>query len=408
MQRGKAPYSLQKRPANKKEAEKKRQGKPYRHIYYVQFRDAKGNYTPALSTGETSEGAAREWAHKFLKKGNVSVHRGYTFALYAADWWVPGKCRYLKEKEQSGRSLSPRYILESRRNLEKRLVPHFGNMKMTSIRYKDIWDWKNKLYEEGILNPATINRSLATLKIMFRQAMREEYVQCNPCADIGVLHEIPKSKTILSQTEVRRLFTYSALSKVWNDDLRMFTLNLLAATTGMRLGEIKAIQLGCIHDGFIEVRHSWADKTGLKDTKNHMSRIVPVMGKVKPFLTKVMGLSPTRKPDDFLFCNPNTDRPYTTKIVGDALYAALEKIGITEEERKQRNVVFHSWRYFFNTLCRSRGIPDSLTRIVMGHKTSMMTDLYTSPPISELNAVLVLEDSVFATKSTNPRRQIST
>jgi len=251
MQRGKAPFSLQKRPANKIEAEKKRQGKPYRYIYYVQFRDGDGNYTSAISSGQSSEGAAREWAHKYMKKGNVPTHRGYTFELYAADWWIPGKCRYLKEKEQSGHTLSPRYILESRRNLEKRLIPYFGSMKMTSIRYKDIWDWKNGLYEEGTLNPATINRSLATLKIMFKQAVREEYIQANPCAEIGILHEAPKSKTILSQDEVRRLFTKSALSPAWNNDLRIFTMNLVAATTGMRLGEIKALQYNCIHDGVI-------------------------------------------------------------------------------------------------------------------------------------------------------------
>jgi hypothetical protein len=35
MPRGKAPFSLQKRPANKKEAEKKRDGKKYRYVYYV-------------------------------------------------------------------------------------------------------------------------------------------------------------------------------------------------------------------------------------------------------------------------------------------------------------------------------------------------------------------------------------
>jgi len=131
-----------------------------------------------------------------------------------------------------------------------------------------------------------------------------------------------------------------------------------------------------------------------------MSRLVPVMEKVQPYLFKVMELFSPNKPDDFVFHQPYSDRPYSTKAVDDALYAALKRIGISEEERKQRNVVFHSWRYFFNTLCRTRGIPDSLTRIVMGHKTPAMTDRYTSPSVSELNAILVLEDSVFLKKPT--------
>ena len=395
MQRGRAPFSIQKRPANKKEAEKKRQGKAFRHVYYVQFRDSNGDYTSAISSGQTSEGAAKEWALNYARKGNIPIHRGFTFAQYAADWWVPGKCKYCKEKVQTGRTLTARYIVESRRNLEKRLIPHFGSMKLTGIRRKDVWEWKNALYEEGTLNPATINRTMATLKVMLKEAVRDEYIQANPSADIGILRETPKSKTILSSTEAKKLFTRNALADAWNSNLTMFTMNLVAATTGMRLGEIKAVQHQDIHDGFIEVRHSWSERIGLKDTKNHETRTVPLMKSVQHFIKELSAHSVDDKSDSFVFHQHDAPRPYSTKDVDDALYAAMEKVGISAKERKSRNIVFHSWRYFFNTLCRTRGI---LTRIVMGHKTISMTDRYTSPPISELNAVLVLEDAVFAPK----------
>ena len=83
------------------------------------------------------------------------------------------------------------------------------------------------------------------------------------------------------------------------------------------------------------------------------------------------------------------------RTVDDSLYSALDKIGSKSDERKGRNIVFHSWRYFFNTLCRSRGVPDSVTQVVMGHKTPSMTQLYTSFPISELKTILALNDVVF-------------
>jgi site-specific recombinase XerD len=113
---------------------------------------------------------------------------------------------------------------------------------------------------------------------MFKQAVREEYIQSNPCVDIGVLHETPKSKTILSPAEARKLFADSALSKVWNNDFRKFTMNLLAATTGMRLGEIKAIKFGCIHDSLREVRYSWADRTALSTSSTHS--VAPVSSQI--------------------------------------------------------------------------------------------------------------------------------
>lgn len=113
--RGQAPFSLQKRPASKKEAEKKRGGKKYRYVYYAQFRDQEGNYTSAVSTGESSEGAARPWAMQYLRKGNIPTHRGNTVAKFAANWWVPGECLYLKEQEASGYKKSPEINAEEPR-----------------------------------------------------------------------------------------------------------------------------------------------------------------------------------------------------------------------------------------------------------------------------------------------------
>jgi integrase len=42
------------------------------------------------------------------------------------------------------------------------------------------------------------------------------------------------------------------------------TINLLAASTGMRMGEIQALQVGNIFDNHVHVEYSWARKYGLK------------------------------------------------------------------------------------------------------------------------------------------------
>ena len=87
------------------------------------------------------------------------------------------------------------------------------------------------------MNPATINRSLATLKVMMKEAIREGYIQSNPCEGIGIFKEEPKAKTILSLQEARKLFTDLAIETAWKGDLQQFTINILAASTGMRLGD---------------------------------------------------------------------------------------------------------------------------------------------------------------------------
>ncbi|MBI9108456.1 MAG: hypothetical protein JEZ04_17040 [Spirochaetales bacterium] len=41
------------------------------------------------------------------------------------------------------------------------------------------------------------------------------------------------------------------------DDNRYFAINLIAATTGMRMGEIRALQLKSVFDDYIDVSVSW-------------------------------------------------------------------------------------------------------------------------------------------------------
>ena len=59
------------------------------------------------------------------------------------------------------------------------------------------------------------------------------------------------------------------------------------------------------------------------------------------------------------------------------LYRALASIGISEEERIKRNIVFHSLRHTTNTILRSAGIADSKVRMITGHRQESMTERYT-------------------------------
>ncbi|WP_159438735.1 hypothetical protein [Alkalispirochaeta americana] len=42
-----------------------------------------------------------------------------------------------------------RYIAESRRNLNNRLIPYFGRKKLSIVRPEDIMRWKYELYKNG-------------------------------------------------------------------------------------------------------------------------------------------------------------------------------------------------------------------------------------------------------------------
>jgi integrase len=59
-----------------------------------------------------------------------------------------------------------------------------------------------------------------------------------------------------------------------------------------------------------------------------------------------------------------------------ALRRELAAIGITEEERKERNIVFHSLRHSFVTACRMSGLSALETMALSRHKDEKMLARY--------------------------------
>lgn len=64
-------FSLHKRPTSPDEREKKRAGKRYNGVWYVQFKLPSGGFSTAKSTKQTSQGAAEAWAVEQIRTGNI-------------------------------------------------------------------------------------------------------------------------------------------------------------------------------------------------------------------------------------------------------------------------------------------------------------------------------------------------
>ena len=80
--------------------------------------------------------------------------------------------------------------------------------------------------------------------------------------------------------------------------------------------------------------------------------------------------------ESFIFFAPhNPSEPFYPGYYGDIFYEALDKIGIHEEERKERNIVFHSLRHFCATYLRQRADVE-IVQSIMGHRTVKMSEHY--------------------------------
>jgi integrase len=121
---------------------------------------------------------------------------------------------------------------------------------------------------------------------------------------------------------------------------------------------------------------------------------VPIPGKTSSFLKKLIETSPYQDPDDLVFWGVDRKNPIDHKIIAKKLYQAFKKIGISKEDRKERNITFHSWRHFFNSFFRTK-IPDAKLQRMTGHKNIQMTEYYTHFRIEDFQDVLQIQEDFF-------------
>ena len=352
-------------------------GKP---TFYVRLRDESGELQTWRSTGETSRTRAENWALKRLNKRNENEK--LTFKQFTQGWFIEDH-PFVKGREARGSALSPNYLEAQRRYLKKHIIPTFGKKLITQIKPSHVENWLL-----SFPNPASANRYLSCLKVMLAEARRLGVIATNPAKEISKLAEKPKEKTILTIAEVRDLFENP---NKWRN-LNHYTANLLAASTGMRLGEVQGLQPQFVFKNYIAVMHSWGRSHGLQPPKGGIARDVPIPAKTSEYLRKV--IEPEADAESFVFYGADPYTPIDHKTMAQGLYDALAAIEIDEDERRKRNITFHSWRNFFNTVCRNR-IPDYKLRLLTGHRTEAMTEHYTHVSLADFDDVLKLQEEVF-------------
>ncbi len=161
------------------------------------------------------------------------------------------------------------------------------------------------------------------------------------------------------------------------------------------MGECQALKVSKVHNEYISVHHNWDRKYGLKSPKRNSYRDVPIPRKTFVYLYNLIDISPYQDPHDFVFFERDRSTPIRNEKVLKMLYKAFENIGISSEERKKRNVSFHSWRYFYNTNFRGR-IHDSKLQRLTGHRTNKMTELYTRFNIDDFRDVIAIQEEYFS------------
>lgn len=345
----------------------RKNGKP---VYYARFLLQNGKYTSGKSTGKCSKREATIVAMNYITTGlavrkNIKVEEfSRNFFDWNGDWAL--------SKRSSGKRLSEDQCKKNNSIVENQINRLIGKRLLSEIETPTIRFIRNTLYQEGYAG-STINKILGVFKSICEYAEEKHLIRGMPRFERAGLNQ--KEKGILSADEVQKLFSIS-----WPDKIS-YVANVIAVSTGFRLGEILGIKIKNIYPEKIEITGSWNSKgrNYKKGTKNgQASRSVPIPLNVQCLITELLASNPFgNDPELFLLYTENSpDRPIDDHRAVRGFLQALNEIGISEDERKKRNISFHSHRHFFNSLLIESKIPLHKIQRLTGHLSDSMTQRY--------------------------------
>jgi len=251
--------------------------------------------------------------------------------------------------------------------------PYWGDDTLIEDLTKpELDDFFFYLYKEKGLKGETVNKVINSCSRATRWLFDNKRIKENPMLGVERFKSDNLDRGIPTEAEVRKL-----LELDWDNPMALMAFKL-GAFCGLRAGEISGLRV-CdvdVAEGIIHVRHSYSEVDGLKSTKNKDKRDLPIDNATALQLMNHARRNPKFSDMSYIFWSSKDPvMPTTPGSYADIFYLALHKIGISEEQRKERNIVFHSLRHFCATILAQRTDMKTVQSI-MGHRTEVMTEHY--------------------------------
>lgn len=353
-------------------------------MYYYVARD-ENNKRKQYSTGKTDIQEAMKVCLERMVQGKLVQNSRLSFTEYANDFYDYDKSKFIQGKLKRGFTFSKANADARNRFVHSAAIPFFGDKLISQISAGDIENFIILLKSTGIKNN-TLNGKIKWLRQIFRYAYKMNDIQFDPTSQIMLFKNDTAEKGIFTDDEIEVLFNKDfSLEKYWRGDTVSYTMAYLSLHTGLRLGEIQALQKEDLSEDCIIVRKSWSEQYGLGSTKTGKKRMIPL---TRDLYAKLAILAGSNQTGDFIFSTNDGKRPVSRKKLYDRFYFALEQIGVTEDERKQRNLTFHSWRHTFASILANGNIPELYIRRLTGHTSQKMLDTYSHIQIDKLREAI--------------------
>jgi len=324
------------------------------------------------------------------------------FIEYLENFWDYDTSPYIKDRIAHNHTIGRCYCHGNEIKIKRYWKEHFKNRTLASITRAELKKFSLELAKNGF-SASYINGIMKAVTIPLAYATSEGIIAENPAKKFEFFSGKAKKRGILTLQEAKELFAIH-----WEDD-RVKIGNLVAMTTGCRLGEIQALRKSDIDPTkpILYIRHNWSNawmtKDRLKTPKNGEERRVPLLPEVRMLLERLLDNNPHKGNfDKFIFYSSLPNQPLDSKQFVLGFKEACKVIGI---DTVARNLVFHSWRHFWVSRMADSMAIDEVARI-SGHKTRAMADHYANHLLDEALEKTAVTGAELFGKIVNPEYNI--
>ena len=256
--------------------------------------------------------------------------------------------------------------IETLKRIEKCL--YIKNTPIQELSYAPIKDF---LLSEAKMSQSLINKVFMMLKKTLNEAVKRKIIKESPITDLKKPKSSQHREKVRALTTDEEIRLYEVLT---TEDVNYSHQMLLSMLTGMRMGEINALERSDIDMRFKTISVTKTITRGLNGkaiisdsakTENG-NRIIPISETVKPLIDEILICGET----DFLFVR--NGKLITTSQVNIHFKRILEKYDILDRTVKG-TVSLHSLRHTFATRCIEAGMQPKVLQHLLGHSDIRIT-----------------------------------
>jgi integrase len=244
---------------------------------------------------------------------------------------------------------------EHHRMLAHDVLPFWGTLRAEQITRRDVTTLLDRIIERGA--PIAANRVLALIRKMFNFGIERSLVENNPCDHVRQPAANVQRDRILTQDEIRTLWSRLADAQMSEASKLVFKLQLV---TAQRKGEI-------VNAEWSEIdfeSHTWTIPA--HKAKNGQAHRVYLTDLAREILSQLRTLS---KGSCYWLPSPIGDKPMIETSLDHALRKNLGVIGI-------ENVTPHDLRRTAASFMSSMGVSRLVLSKILNHSDSSVTAIY--------------------------------